>query len=582
MHNDDSSPTDSVESAVERAKRNSRQLRGTLTEILADPSVTHFGKDDAVLLKFHGSYQQDDRDQRQHRGEPVAKAYSFMIRLAIPGGSMTARQYLAFDDLATRYANDTLRLTTRQGIQYHGVIKDELKTTIAAINTALATTISACGDVQRNVMACPAPLADAAHVEVRRVAQAMSDALRPASRAYHEIWLDGERVQLEPNAAEEPFYGQQYLPRKFKSVVALDTDNCVDAYSHDVALIAITDGPSIRGFNVVVGGGLGMTHNKADTMAALGQVLGFVSVADGVEAVRTVAAIYRDFGNRADRRHARVKYLLQEWGIERFRDVFRSLVAFPLMPPAAMPAAHGHDHLGVHQADDGSYFVGVFVQSGRVVDTPTVQLRTAIRTIIQRVQPGVVITAQQNLLFTGLDRDAVRAIEEVLVAHGVTPAEALIPLRRHSMACPALPTCSLAVAESERAIPGVLDDLETEFTRLGIRDIPLTVRMTGCPNGCARPYTADLAFVGRSLDLYQIYVGGSIAGDRVGDLYLDKVPRAQLIVALRPLLERFANERDDHESLGDFYQRLVGRTTPRQQVTGREVPTASSLGLAAV
>ena len=568
------------ESAVERAKRESRQLRGTLAETLGNPEATHFGKDDTVLLKFHGSYQQDDRDLRQHRGEPVAKSYSFMIRVAIPGGSITPEQYLSFDDLATRYANGSIRLTTRQGIQYHGVIKDELKSTIAAINDALATTISACGDVQRNVMACPAPLADAAHAAVRRVAQEMSDALRPASRAYHEIWLDGERVEMPDSVVEEPFYGTQYLPRKFKSVVALDTDNCVDAYSHDVALIAITDGPDIRGFNVVVGGGLGMTHNKADTIAAMGQVLGFVAVNDAVESVRTVAAIYRDHGNRADRRHARVKYLLQAWGIERFREEFITRVSFPVLAPAPMPAPEGHDHLGAHVAEDRSSFLGVFVQSGRITDTPTVRMRSAFRTIVERFRPGVVITAQQNLLFTGLDSGAVADIEAILRAHGVTPAEELIPLRRMSMACPALPTCSLAVAESERSMPGLLDDLEQEFVSLGIADAPLTVRMTGCPNGCARPYTADLAFVGRSAELYQVYVGGSTAGNRVGDLYLDKVPRASIRDALRPLLRRFSAERTSGESLGDYYQRLVGRDTPRQFVTGRETPTALALGLA--
>ncbi|MBC7842518.1 MAG: NADPH-dependent assimilatory sulfite reductase hemoprotein subunit [Gemmatimonadaceae bacterium] len=578
---DGNEATPSTESAVERAKRESNQLRGTLADTLADPTQSHFGHDDAVLLKFHGSYQQDDRDTRQHRGEPTEKQYSFMIRVALPGGIISAEQYLAFDRIAEEYANGTLRLTTRQGIQYHGVIKGELKDTIASINAALATTISACGDVQRNVMACPAPLNDPAHRAVRAAAMAMSAALRPHSRAYHEIWLDGERMEIGAGLVEEPFYGVQYLPRKFKSVVALDTDNCVDAYSHDVALIAVTDGPEIRGFNVVVGGGLGMTHNKADTMAAMGEILGFVAEVDAVEAVKTVAAIYRDHGNRADRRHARVKYLLAEHGIGWFRERFRERVAFPLHTPEVMPAPSGHDHLGVHDADDGTQFYGVFIQSGRIADLESVRLRTAVRAIVEAVKPNVVITAQQNLLFTGLTPADVTTIEAILRDHGANAVDELIPLRRFSMACPALPTCGLAVAESERAIPGVLDEFEAEFRRLGIEDAPLTVRMTGCPNGCARPYTADVAFVGRSANLYQIYVGGAIAGDRVADLYLDKVPRASLVASMHPLLTRFAAERSTGESLGDFYQRISGPREPRRKVTGREIATAVGLGLSA-
>ncbi len=577
--NDTSESVPVTESAVERAKRQSRYLRGTIGETLADDTQTHFGTDDAVLLKFHGSYQQDNRDARQHRGEAPEKSYSFMIRVALPGGVLTAEQYLAFDALAERYANGTLRLTTRQGIQYHGVVKQHLNETIAEINRELATTISACGDVQRNVMACPAPFADPAHRAVRETANALAKALRPQGRAYHEIWLDGERLDLADGAGEEPFYGNQYLPRKFKTVVALDTDNCVDAYSHDAALIAITGGTEILGFNVVVGGGLGMTHNKADTMAAMGEVLGRVAVEDGVESVRAIAAIYRDHGNRADRRHARVKYLLAEWGIERFREEFRRRVPFPLHDPAPLPEPSGHDHLGSHGSDDDTHFYGVFVQSGRVADTDTVRLRTAIREIVERFRPGLVITGQQNLLFTGLTVAEVSRIEQLLRDHGATPANELIPLRRHSMACPALPTCGLAVAESERAIPGVLDELEAVFRSLGIHDARLTVRMTGCPNGCARPYTADLAFVGRSADLYQVYVGGSIAGDRVGDLFLDKVPRGSLIAALQPLFTRYATERAADESLGDFYQRISGPREPRRRVTGRETATAPSLGL---
>jgi len=573
-------PRAKPESKVEVAKRRGRQLRGTIAETLA-ADATHFGGDDATLLKFHGTYQQDDRDQRRSReaaGED--KAYSFMVRVAIPAGAVTAEQYLALDGIAGRHANGTLRVTTRQGFQFHGVLKGDLKATIAGINRELLTTISACGDVQRNVMGCSAPLGDADHAAVRAVAEALALELRPASRAYHEIWLDGERQ--ETTEVEEPFYGAQYLPRKFKTAVGLSNDNCVDIWSQDVGLLALVEGGKIRGYNLLVGGGLGMTHNKADTAARLAEPLGFVPVAHGVEAVRIVAAIFRDAGNRSDRRHARLKYLLAEWGLDRFREEFRRRASFDLAPAVSLPPLPFHDHLGRHRQADGRWFYGVFIQSGRIADTPGSRLRTALREIVQRFRPGVHLTAQQNLLLTDLPLPALGDVEAILRAHGVTPASELSAARRYSMACPALPTCGLAVAESERAIPGVLDELETELTALGLRHAPLTVRMTGCPNGCARPYTADLAFVGRSLGLYNVYVGGGLAGDRLVDLYRAQVKTGELVSAVRPLLARWAAEREDGEGLGDFYQRILGRPERRTAITGREEETADLVQIAVV
>ena len=565
------------ESKVEVAKRHGRHLRGTIAETLAS-DATHFGPDDLQLLKFHGTYQQDSRDER--RGRQAAgegKAYSFMVRVAIPAGAVTAEQYLALDGIADRYANGTLRVTTRQGFQFHGVLKGGLKHTIADINRELLTTISACGDVQRNVMGCSAPLGDADHASVRAVAEALALELRPASRAYHEIWLDGEKqVSTEQ---EEPFYGSQYLPRKFKTAVGLSNDNCVDIWAQDVGLLAIIERGRIRGYNLLVGGGLGMTHNKADTTARLAEPLGFIAPEHGVEAVRIVAAVFRDAGNRSDRRHARLKYLLAEWGLERFREEFQRRASFALAPPVPLPRLPFHDHLGRHRQSDGRWFYGVFVQSGRIADTDQVRLKSALREIVARVRPGVHLTAQQNLLLTGLEVAAVDAVEELLRDHGVTPAAELSAVRRFSMACPALPTCGLAVAESERAIPGVLDELEAELVSLGLRDAPLTVRMTGCPNGCARPYTADLAFVGRSLGLYNVYVGGGLAGDRLVDLYRAEVRTEDLLATVRPLLARWGAEREAGEGLGDFYQRILGRAERRVAITGREQETADLVQL---
>jgi sulfite reductase beta subunit-like hemoprotein len=573
----------SAESKVEAAKRRGRQLRGTIAETLASPA-THFEPDDVQLLKFHGTYQQDSRDERRGRAAAGGdKAYSFMVRVAIPAGALTAEQYLGLERIADEEANGTLRVTTRQGFQFHGVLKGQLKSAIARINQDLLTTVAACGDVQRNVMGCSAPLADADHARVRDIANALARELRPRSRAYHEIWLDGKKeATTEP---EEPFYGERYLPRKFKVAVGLSLDNCVDIYSQDVGLLAIASRGRIVGFNLLVGGGLGMTHHKADTTARLAQPLGFVPAEHGVEAVRLVASIFRDHGNRSDRRHARLKYLIAEWGLERFRNEFQRRASFQLGVPVPLEPLPFHDHLGRHRQADGRWFYGVFIQSGRITDGPidpdaerqsssrAPRLKSALHEIITRLRPGIRLTGQQNLLLTDLDDRGVAEIEFLLRRYGVTPARELSAVRRYSMACPALPTCGLAVAESERAIPAILAELEGELEGLGLRDAPLTVRMTGCPNGCARPYTADLAFVGRSLGLYHVYVGGGLAGDRLVDLYRADVPIAELVPAVRPLLARWSSERLGGEGLGDFYQRIVAHPEPRSALTGREQPT---------
>jgi sulfite reductase (ferredoxin) len=563
----------SKESKVESAKRQGRHLRGTIAEQLHDGG-SHFEGDDVTLLKFHGTYQQDDRDARKRRDESAEKAFAFMVRVALPAGALDADQYLALEEVADRWANGTLRVTTRQGFQFHGVLKRDLKATIAEINHRLMTTLAACGDVSRNVMGCPAPVDDEVHQAVRAAARGIAQRLRPASKAYHEIWLDGEKqVSTEE---EEAFYGDVYLPRKFKAGVALATDNCVDIWSQDVGLVAIANGRTITGFNVLVGGGLGMTHHKADTTARLAQPLGFVTTEHAVEAVRIVASIFRDHGNRADRRHARLKYLLAEWGMERFRAEFARRAEFPL----ELPSLPYHDHLGRHRQPDGRWFYGVFVQSGRITDTGGQRLKTALHEIVVRLRPGVRLTGQQNLLLTDLDDAGVKAVEATLRAHGVTPAQELSAARRFSMACPALPTCGLAVADSERVVPELLDRFEAELSALGLRDEPLTIRMTGCPNGCARPYTADIAFVGRSLGLYNVYVGGGLGGDRVVDLFRSDVRFNELLDAVRPLLVRWAAERAPGEGLSDFYQRLVGRTERRTSISGREEPSAELVALA--
>ncbi|MEK6676287.1 MAG: NADPH-dependent assimilatory sulfite reductase hemoprotein subunit [Planctomycetota bacterium] len=562
------------ESKVEGVKRASRHLRGTIAETLAADS-THFHESDEVLLKFHGTYQQDDRDVRQdRRKQGLEEAYQFMVRVAIPSGVVTADQYVQLDELADRYANHSLRVTTRQGIQYHGVLKKGLKKTIAGINQSLLTTLAACGDVERNVMGCPAPLGDSAHTTVQRLTKEIARELRPATKAYHEIWLNGEKhLSTETESETEPFYKDTYLPRKFKTGVALATDNCIDVYSYDLALVAIFEGDNVVGYNVLVGGGMGMTHGKADTFARLAEPLAYVEAEHVIETARTVAAIYRDHGNRADRRHSRIKYLIAEWGMEKFREEFRQRVSFTPQPFRSIPTPPVHDHLGLHPQADGKWFLGVFVESGRIIDRPECQMKTALRSIVEKYRTGVHFTASQNVLLTGLNRSDVDAVQRVLKDHGVRLVEELSLARRFSMACPALPTCGLAMADSERLMPAVVDRFEAELTSLGLRDEPISLRMTGCPNGCARPYTADIAFVGRRPDVYHIYVGGGIPGDRVVDLYAADVATQDMVTVMRPLLSSWASNRRNSESLSDYYQRLLNRTESRQLITGKEEPT---------
>lgn len=566
------------ESKLEDIKKGSDHLRGTIAESLDDgDDHGKFNKDDLQLLKFHGTYQQDDRDVRhERRKQGLGEAWSFMVRCAIPGGILTADQYLALDDIGVKYGAGSLRVTTRQGIQYHGVIKGDLKKTIAEINDSLITTLAACGDVQRNVMACPAPLDDPAHKAVREVARELAVELRPQSTAYHEIWLDGEKHTTTKDA--EPFYGDQYLPRKFKSGVSLAGDNCIDLYSYDLGLIAIVEGDQVVGFNVVAGGGMGMTHNKEDTFARLADEIGFVSREHAIEASRTVCAIFRDFGNRGDRRHARLKYVMEERGVDWFREEFSRRALFPLQPWRDIPKPAGHDHLGKQQADDGSFFYGIYIDNGRIKDNGA-PIRSTLRSIIDRFKPGVVLSPHQNILLTGLSEPDIDEIEKMLRGGGMKPVHELSAARRFSMACPALPTCGLAMAESERFMPDVVDRFESLLTDLGLREVPLTMRMTGCPNGCSRPYTADLAFVGRRPGVYHIYVGGGMGGDRVADLYAADIEDADMVPTVRPLLEKWAKERGEGESLSDFYQKLLKRDQPRRLITGREDPTITLVQL---
>ena len=587
------------ESKVEVAKREGRNLRGDIAETLADPEKSHFQDEDVQLLKFHGIYQQDNRETRVERKKAgLDKEYMFMIRVAAPGGAMTAEQYLALDEVAESYAFKSLKITTRQAVQLHGVVKGELKATMGEIHAALLGSLAACGDIPRNVTASPAPYADAVHDEVQAVARELAKELAPATGAYHEIWVDGEKYldsdtqtldeQNDLLAKEEPIYGRQYLPRKFKIAVAMDFDNSVDAWSDDCSLVAVTEGHNgdrrTVGYNLLVGGGMGLTHNKPETIGRIASPVAFVPAEHAVATVRGVVELYRDQGERSDRRAARIKYLMEKWGVPKFREQLQKRLPFELQDPREVQRPRQIDHLGRHDQGDGRQFYGVFVENGRVTDFDGGPLvRAAFRAICLNLKPGVRLTAQQSILFTDLAPSQVDELIHILQTHGIKTVEEVSNARRFALACVALPTCGLALTDGERAMPGVIDEIEAELASHGLSDVELTIRMTGCPNGCARPYNADIGFVGRKPGVYHVFVGGGLAGDRLADLYAADVPQEKFVETLRPLFVEFKSNRTPGESFGDYYQRLyasrVGDRPPRTVVTGKEEPTSGLIQL---
>ncbi len=560
---------------VERVKAASNYLRGTLAGELAEPTDT-FTKDAVQVLKHHGMYQQDDRDLRGKRapdGTPLGKTYSLMVRVKLPGGRLTASQFLAQLDLCESLGTGTLRITNRQDLQIYGVAKRNIRRLIRQIHRLELTTLGACGDVERNVLCCPAPVrGDTVRRLNQQLAQELSDHLLPRTGAYHEIWLtdsssrDKQQVHLnEGGEPVEPIYGTSYLPRKFKTAVALPEDNCVDALTNDLAFFAVREGSGLAGYDVLVGGGLGITPSNRNTFPALAQPLCFVRFDQAVALAEAVVKVYRDHGNRQNRKRARLKYLVADWGIERFREEVQRYYGTRLQSPTGARPHGFEDHIGWHEQDGGRLFLGIHVENGRIADREPMRLKTALRTICSYFLPSVRLTAGQSILLTDIDPADRAEIEGILIDHGVKLHREVSPMRCASMACVALPTCPLAITESERVAPGVLDQLEAEMQRLGLAEERLTVRMTGCPNGCARPYNADIGLVGRTKGKYTIYLGGRVEGDRLAQVFQDLVPLEQIVSVLAPVLALFRRERRPGESLGDFCHR-VGIERLRQQV----------------
>ncbi len=543
----------------EEIKEGSRLLRGTLAEGLARAETGALSEDDTQLTKFHGIYQQDDRDLRPERTKKrMEKAFIFMARLRIPGGVLTPGQWLALDAVAGERANGTIRLTTRETIQFHGIIKSNLRRAIQEINGALLDTVAACGDVNRNVIASAMPYRPAVHGTVAALAREISAYLRPRSRAYHEVWLDGEKVAGGEEEAE-PIYGHTYLPRKFKIAIAVPPLNDVDVFAHDLGFIAIEQDGRIIGYNVVVGGGMGMTHGEPDTFPRTGDVIGFCRPDRVVEVAEKVVAIQRDWGNRSSRKHARLKYTIEEFGLDWFRTELASALGHALEPARPYRFERSGDPRGWIEGEDGQWHYVLFVENGRVSDVSGRLLLSGLRAIAEAHDGNFVITANQNLIVSGVTPERKPAIAGLLALHGLDDATS--GLRRNAMACVALPTCGLALAESERYLPDLLTELEDVLASNGLAHDEITIRMTGCPNGCARPYLAEIGLVGRGPGSYNLYLGGAFDGTRLNKLYARDLTHPRIIAALSPLLTTYARERADGERFSDFLIR-AGHVRP--------------------
>ena len=545
-------------SDFERIKANSNYLRGTIAEGLADPVTGAISDDDNKVLKFHGSYLQDDRDLREERRQQkLEPAYAFMLRARLPGGVVTPAQWLVFDRIASEYANGTLRITTRQTFQWHGIIKHKLKPTIAAIHHALASTIAACGDVVRNVVSTANPIESEAHGEAYAWAVRLSDELAPRTRAYHEIWLDGVKLDNEePAAAEqEPLYGATYLPRKFKIGLAIPPLNDVDVFSQDLGLIAIIEDGALRGFNVAIGGGMGATHGDPTTYPRLGSVIGFVTPEQLFTVAETIVGIQRDWGNRSERKHARLKYTLDHRGLDTFKAELESRVGFALQAARAYRFEHNGDRYGWVQGHDGHWHLTLHIESGRLADVGTHRWLSGLRELAKVHTGDFRMTCNQNVIVANVAAVDRKRIDAIVQEHGLDGYLNQSGIRRHAVACVALPTCGLAMAESERYLPDLLPKLEKLLSQHELTDAPILLRLSGCPNGCSRPYLGEIALVGRGPGRYDLRLGADFSGQRLNRIYRENVDEVAILTALDRLFAYYATERLHEEGFGDFLLR---------------------------
>jgi sulfite reductase (ferredoxin) len=547
-------------SPMESIKESSNYLKGTIDEEIAEP-IDHFNKSNIQLLKFHGSYQQDDRDQRlAAKKTGGGKSFSMMVRLRIPGGRIAPGQMLSMLDLCEELGNSTMKITSRQTIQLHGVVKDQLRPTIKRINDMALSTLAACGDVNRNIMCCPAKRGDSVHAAMEKLTDDLTTELAPQTAAYHQLWLTddetGEQTLAGGSEAVEPLYGPTYLPRKFKIGIALPEDNCIDIYTQDIGFLAVVRDDQVIGYNVLVGGGMGTTPSAKKTYPALGKRMAFVKPEQAIEVAQAILKVQRDNGNREDRKIARMKYLINDWGIDRFRAEVEKYYGEPLAD-CTEDDVHGFDdHMGWQSQDDGKWSYGLNIENGRLYDDETRQLKGVLRAVCREFDTEIRMTGHQSVIFTDIEEGDKEKLIGMIQQHNVPLTEDTSTARRWSMSCVALPTCGLAITESERRLPTIIDGLEEPLAKLGLSQERFTIRMTGCPNGCARPYNADLALVGKAKDKYTLFAGGGWLGNRLGYIYKDLVTDDSVIDELIGILAAFKAHRDVDESLGDFCTRV--------------------------
>ncbi|QXG62980.1 assimilatory sulfite reductase (NADPH) hemoprotein subunit, partial [Bacillus spizizenii] len=544
----DGSPSD-----VERIKRESDYLRGTLKEVMLDRISAGIPDDDNRLMKHHGSYLQDDRDLRNERQkQKLEPAYQFMLRVRMPGGVSTPEQWLVMDDLSQKYGNGTLKLTTRETFQMHGILKWNMKKTIQTIHSALLDTIAACGDVNRNVMCASNPYQSEIHSEVYEWSKTLSDDLLPRTRAYHEIWLDEERVAGTPEEEVEPMYGPLYLPRKFKIGIAVPPSNDIDVFSQDLGFIAIVEEGKLIGFNVAIGGGMGMTHGDTATYPQLAKVIGFCRPEQMYDVAEKTITIQRDYGNRSVRKNARFKYTVDRLGLETVIEELENRLGWSLEEAKPYHFDHNGDRYGWVEGIEDKWHFTLFVEGGRVTDYDDYKLMTGLREIAKVHTGEFRLTSNQNLIIANVSSDKKDEISALIEQYGLTDGKHHSALRRSSMACVALPTCGLAMAEAERYLPTLLDKVEEIIDENGLRDQEITIRMTGCPNGCARHALGEIGFIGKAPGKYNMYLGAAFDGSRLSKMYRENIGEEDILSELRDLLSRYAKEREEGEHFGDF------------------------------